>query len=94
MLVYKYDVLCNILSLQRTFISIITVQEIPTHVTFFLSFFFVFEGRKEEIRQGDGKILHSFGEALKSVFQKERAAFAGGNSNAQLFHSVNKESLI
>ncbi len=80
--VYKSNVLYNILSLQKPFIIIITVQEIPTHVTFF--FFFFFEGREEEIWQGDREVLHSFGEALKPVFKKERATFAGGNLNVHL----------
>lgn len=79
--VYKSNVLCNVLSLQKTFITKITVQEIPTHVTFF---FFFLVGREEEIWQGDREILHGFGEALKPVFQKERVPFAGGNLNVHL----------
>lgn len=83
--VYKSNVLYNILSLQKPFIIIITVQEIPTRHLFFSSFFFLFfEGREEEIWQGDREVLHSFGEALKPVFKKERATFAGGNLNVHL----------
>ncbi len=45
--VYKSNVLYNILSLQKPFIIIITVQEIPTHVTFFFFSFFLKEGKKK-----------------------------------------------
>lgn len=47
--VYKSNILYNVLSLQKTFIIKITVQEIPTHATFFFFFFGVCVGREEEI---------------------------------------------
>lgn len=43
MLVYKYVLLCSILSPQKTVITVITVQEIPSHITFFL----LKEGKKK-----------------------------------------------